>query len=163
MDWLYDSSFCLINTSVPTQVAPSGVSSLIDLSLCSSDLFASSMFQVEDDTYDIDNFPIIIQVELWPPLLPGSTLYKWPFICWMVNDFLLHSLDLNNNSFLDLVRRAMNKHSLLSKHPAKGLLVWWSTNYSRFLQQKRYFLKKARELVSTEFWMTFKLASTGYM
>lgn len=80
VQWLYDSPFCLINSSVPTHVASVSVCSLIDLSLCSFDFFASTSFQIEDDTYDSDHFLNHIQVDIRPPLQPGIILYKWPLI-----------------------------------------------------------------------------------
>lgn len=80
VQWLYDSPFCLINSSVPTHVASVRVCFLIDLSLCSFDFFASTSFQNEDDTYNSDHFLNPIQVDIRPPLQPRIILYKWPLI-----------------------------------------------------------------------------------
>lgn len=49
VEWLLGSPVCLINFSVSTHVALSGIWSMIDFFLCSSDLFVSMSFQVEHD------------------------------------------------------------------------------------------------------------------
>lgn len=114
VDWLVDSSFCILNSVAPMHVAPSGICSLIDLSLCSSDLLASTSFQVEDDTYDSDHRP---------PLQPGITMYKWPLICREVNNTLQHLSEINYDIFYNLVLSTMNKYSFSRHSPAKGILV----------------------------------------
>lgn len=86
VEWLSESSFCLMNSTAPTHVSPNRVCSLIYLSLCSPDLACSSL--VEEDSYDSGYFPIIISVDFHSPVRSCSSLYQWSLICREINSNL---------------------------------------------------------------------------
>lgn len=72
IDWF--SPIFAMNASVPNHEAPCGVSSLINLPICSSYLLANSTLSVKKNSFDSDYFPIVISVELHPPSLPTPSL-----------------------------------------------------------------------------------------
>ena len=55
MDWLIINSFCIIHTSLMTNIAPGGTKS--NWSVCSTDLLPKIYHAVDDDLWDSDYFP----------------------------------------------------------------------------------------------------------
>lgn len=69
VEWLADSLFRLFNTSDPAHVAPN-LSCFFNLSFDMLQCFFDCVFfQVEEDTYDSDHFPVSIAVDFNPPPL----------------------------------------------------------------------------------------------
>ena len=61
---LVNENFCLFNTGEATHITiQSGITSMIDLTLCSPALLPKLTWKVLDDTYGSDHFPIIMEDE----------------------------------------------------------------------------------------------------
>lgn len=115
------------------------VCSLIDLSLCSANLFASTFFQVRKILITVATSR---SVNLRPPLQPGIILYKWPFICQELNATLQCLPNIYYNSFYELVFRAIHTYCSFRNSPSKGLPVYWTSRCSNILKQKNIFWRK---------------------
>lgn len=142
-EWLSESSFCLMNSTMPTYVVPNGGCSQIDLLLCSPDILTSSTIHVEEELYDSDHFPIIISVDLHTLLQPSLTLYKWLLISREMNASIQLISKMGYEAFHKLVLNAMQKHSVIYCRPAKCLPAWWTTRCGNLSQQQKFFMKKS--------------------
>lgn len=81
VEWLGDSSFCLLNCLDTTHVCLIGSYSLIDFLLSSINLIDRVYLQVEDGPYENDHFPASISVNSNPPMetsvIIDSLTYAW--------------------------------------------------------------------------------------
>lgn len=124
IEWLSESSFCLMNFSALTHVCPNGVCSLIDLLLCSSDLLTCSSVLILAAWYDRDHFQIVISVDIHSPVQPGSSLYKWSLICREDHANLQWVSDFDYETFQTLILSAMSENFVFRSRPSKCLPSW---------------------------------------
>ncbi|KAG8199990.1 hypothetical protein JTE90_006232 [Oedothorax gibbosus] len=62
LDWISDSDLCLLNLSSPTYYKPRCRPSLLDLTICSPDIFNLLHFEILNDMFESDHCPIKITV-----------------------------------------------------------------------------------------------------
>lgn len=144
---------------LPRMLLPTGYSPWLTCRYLTPDFLASVTFQVEEDLYDSDHFPIVTSVDLHSPLQPGPTLFNWPLICREINSNLQLVSGIDYESFHKMVLCAMTNHSVIRSRPSKCLPAWWTTSYSNLYKQKESYLKRARLLVSSEYWLKYKRTS----
>ena len=120
-------------------MAPNGTSSLLDLSLCSSDLLPKISYTVEADLWDSDHFPV--QFALTRPYLRPRTHYRWASIIGEVNQALLSVDTIDYDSFLSVIQTSMIKHKNSTQESNKGCPAWWSTRCTNLRHHKRFYLK----------------------
>lgn len=129
-----------MNSNAPAHVVPNGISSLIELSICSPNLLASSSLQVEEDLYDSDHFPINISVDFHAPLQPSPTLFNWSHISWEIYSKLQLVSGIDYESFHMTILSVVDKHRVTRSRPTKGLPAWWTTKCSNLSKQNFFYL-----------------------
>lgn len=89
-------------------------------------------------------------------------MYKWPNICREINIKLQQVSSINYESFYRLIQRTINNYSTAQVKSEKRLLAWWNSRCSNLRKQKIFFLKKARALVSCDYWIQYKRTSANF-
>lgn len=156
VDWLGDSNLCLINSADPTHVAPSGCRSLIDLSLCTDVLFPRVSYQVLDDLFDSDHLPVLISLAERKDIHEKQKYFRWTRISQEVNDRLKLCEDIKYDDFSQVVRSSMEKHYCHRQPSQRPFPPWWTVRCSNLLQQKKFLLRQATRLMSTDWWVKYK-------
>ena len=154
--WILNSEFCLLNSQTSTHVAPSGKQSIIDLSFCSSDLLTKTNFQVHEDLFDSDHFPILLTLAIHPPLQILRPRFHWKNISLDVNNSLEHRSSVTFPGFMHTIRKSMDTHRSYTSFARPSFPPWWSPRCQNLFLQKKFLLKKATSLISLEFWARYK-------
>lgn len=158
--WLLNSEICLLTGSNATHLAPSGIPSVIDLSLASPDAYRASSLHVHHDLFDSDHFPILIRVAG----SAGKSVNRVTRTHWAAVNRDLDNLLLTSqmNSFTDVETAFVDcrrKHSSSTVVARRSYAPWWDTECARLLALKRRLFRRARTHLSRELWMSFKRIS----
>ena len=156
IDWMDLNNISLLNTNLPTHISPGGNTSLIDLSLTSSDLAQTSSLSVLQDTFDSDHFPIAITIGN-PHLgsVPSPLKPRWDKIATALS---LPQAETSSslNELLAHCSCALKANSEPYTPPPHRLTPWWSPKCQNLRNKKRRFLKIARITMSKPHFTQFK-------
>ena len=108
--WIINSNFCLLNSPSPTHVAPSGKYFTIDLFFCPSDLLTKTNFQVHEDIFDSDHFPILLTLAIHPLLQIPRLRFHWKSINFEVNNSEENCTSVTFPVFMRTIRKSMDTH-----------------------------------------------------
>ena len=156
VEWLTFSSYCIINTTSMTHIAPGGTSSLIDLSLCSADILPKITYTVEDDLWGSDHFRMQLTMSLTSPGPRPRLQHRWSSIIEDVNQALSPVDSTDYGSFLSILQTAMNNHKSRSNCSHKGFPSWWTARCSNLRHQKRFYLQRTQRGASMRDWVLYK-------
>ena len=142
--WILNSDFCLFNSPSLIHVTPSCRYSIIDFSFYSSDLLTKTSFQVHEDFFNCDHFPILLTLAIHPPPLeiPRPHFY-WKSISLEVNNFLEHCTSITFPGFMYIIRKSMDAHSSCSIFARPSFPPWRSSLLSECFPAEKFFAKES--------------------
>lgn len=157
VEWIEKNNICILNTRVPTHFSRSS-SSLIDLTLCSPDCVSDICWDVSGDRFDSDHAPVLINYRPWN--FGSSNVIRYRYRWGMIKEDLNRELDkLEDASYEDFVGKC---HKSLTYNRTKQIIkgnsnpVWWNSECSYLLGQKRKFLRYHKKYVLGEWWEAYK-------
>ncbi|GBN00352.1 hypothetical protein AVEN_270121-1 [Araneus ventricosus] len=156
VDWLNNSDFSMLNTSVPTHISNPHTSSIIDLTLCSASIYNEIDCYVFDCTFESDHIPIVIS---WSKF--QNTTYSIKTIIW--KPIITKSIEIFNTTSqpnIDLITDQISR--TISAHTSNKILVdkdyppWWYAACHNFSHLKKLAWNKARRNIATTEWIKYK-------
>ena len=151
-EFIARNNMCLLNNpKTSTYCHPaSGNFSAIDLTLCSPNIFLDFNWQVKDDTFGSDHFPIVLE-QNGPPDLVRNTKWKlnkadWNLFQVCCEQTISESLIENEDPALDFTtllhaaaEKTIPKTSTKSKRPPKP---WFSEECKEAISERKAALKR---------------------
>ena len=146
-DLIVNSNYCCLNEdNCPTYFSKThGTYSAIDLSICSNTIVDEFEWNVLDDMYTSDHYPITMTYLIGntTPLIPRYNIEKAD---WELYDKLtskIPTFDPNNphddiaNLLKEFINDSAKKSIPISKgHPSKIPVPWWSNELSKLVKEK---------------------------
>ena len=149
--FLNDNNLCLWNDDSPTYVHPgTGALTSIDLTMCSPQLFLNFSWEVEEDQWGSDHFPLILSGHFAPPNERPS---RWQFhkadwtkfrvLCdeQLIPDFIEANedpLQTFTNTLFDIASQCIPKSN---PNPPKKEKPWYTEECKEAIKQRRKALK----------------------
>ena len=137
---------CLNDNETSTYFSKThGTLSSIDITLCSSNIVDRFEWNISDDLYSSDHFPIVISYLNNNPSqhIPQYNIHKadWTMYEFHTRQILpfdsLKDHNETNNYVTDFMKRAADKSIPQSTpHPNKNKVPWWSDTLSELVKQK---------------------------
>lgn len=157
IDFLIENNLCLLNTKDPTHFTAGRSSSLIDLSIASSDFYSSLSYKVSLDTYNSDHAPIQI---FFNDFTSRSSHIKkftnWTLYERNVNTALGSCSENSINALQAICQRTLKLSVANCVIPDKKYPVWWTSKCSYLQALKRKHLRLAKTLLCRDHWIAYK-------
>ncbi|GBO36987.1 hypothetical protein AVEN_196172-1 [Araneus ventricosus] len=92
LDWISANNMCLLNMSQFARFQTGHAPSLLDLSICSEDIYNNISFEISHDTYDSDHCPILMSLKNLGVRTTKTRQYiNWNRFSKIINDNLSNS------------------------------------------------------------------------
>jgi len=143
LDWIIDNNINIINTKTPTHIKPGSKPTLLDLSLCTPDLYSNLKYYVFPDTYDSDHHPVALY---WTDNVNKEKVsysINWRSFTKDINDSINSQ---QHKPIYDILAEALKKSKELKTKDRKVKQdPWWNSEGKKMLAKKRILLKKAKK------------------
>ncbi|GBM26977.1 Anoctamin-10 [Araneus ventricosus] len=156
LDWISANNMCLINISQFTRFQTGHAPSLLDLSICSADIYNNISFEISHDTYDSDHCPILMSLKNLRVRTTKTRQYiNWNRFSKNINHNLSNS---GQNLSIEMLSLQFQSNAAASSYSisAQNHSPWWDTRCSFLKALKRKALRKAKSYPSIANWSHYK-------
>ena len=164
-DCINTNHLSLLNTNAPTFIcSSSGSYSHIDLTLSSLNIVTSYQWEVLNDTYGSDHFPIILKSMSWSQSNYIKTLYNTSKANWSLyqEKFTNPQVNFNNidsdianfsNSIHQAAKLSIPENKIFPNRPP---VPWWSKDCQRAIRERKTALNRFKRNPTQINFITFK-------
>ncbi|GBN52386.1 hypothetical protein AVEN_167546-1 [Araneus ventricosus] len=135
-DWLQMSNFLLLNSTTPTHISHTGSKSILDLSICTADIFHQVKTFVNNTSFESDHNPVITE---WSNINVASRSIKsinWANIMQQTSEILSSTLQ-DFSSTMALVTSSIKNNTTMTPLPHNNFPPWWNMACHNFLLLKK--------------------------
>ncbi|GFX81345.1 putative RNA-directed DNA polymerase from transposon X-element [Trichonephila clavipes] len=125
VEWITDSNLVLLNTTVPTYRSSADVTSLIDLTVCSSSISGYCNSYVLDCSFESDHSPIITELSL---LNSNKRIFKkvnWQAVMNQTH-FIFNNSEVNSENLSDKISQVIANNIREIKVSNRSFPPWWN-------------------------------------
>ncbi|GBL86418.1 hypothetical protein AVEN_203551-1 [Araneus ventricosus] len=158
LDWISINNMCLLNMSQFTRFQTGHAPSLLDLSICSADIFNNISLEISHDTYDSNHCPIFISLKNFGVRTTKTRQYiNWNRFSKNINDNLSNT---DQNLSIEMLSLQFQSNAAAFSFSytisAQNYSPWWVTRCSFLKALKRMVLRKAKSYPSITNWSHYK-------
>ncbi|GBN92412.1 putative RNA-directed DNA polymerase from transposon BS [Araneus ventricosus] len=158
-DWLQMSNFLLLNSTTPTHISHTGSQSILDLSICTADIFHRVKTFVNNTSFESDHNPVITE---WSNINFAPRNIKsinWSNIMQQTSEILSSTLQDFSNT-MAIVSSSIKNNTTMTPLPHNNFPPWWNMACHNFLLLKKKFKNKAHNAFSIAAWIKYKKYSS---
>ncbi|GBL98515.1 hypothetical protein AVEN_111634-1 [Araneus ventricosus] len=158
LDWISANNMCLLSMSQFARFQTGHAPSLLDLSICSADIYNNISFEISHDTYDSDHCPILMSLKNLGVRTTKTRQYiNWNRFSKNINDNLSNS---GQNLSIEILWLQFQSNAAASSSSysisAQNHSPWWDARCSFLKALKRKALRKAKSYPSIANWSHYK-------
>ncbi|GBM00076.1 RNA-directed DNA polymerase from mobile element jockey [Araneus ventricosus] len=158
LNWISINNMCLLNMNKFTRFQGGQNPALLDLSICSADLFSHCQLEVSLDQYDSDHCPIFVSISGFGDRTVKVRSYiNWRQFSNKINDCLDNSLETQSIEALTLI---FHSCSVSSSHrfssTSRQHSPWWDAHCNYLKALKRRLLRRAKSYPDPSNWSAYK-------
>ncbi|GBM79504.1 RNA-directed DNA polymerase from mobile element jockey [Araneus ventricosus] len=131
---------------------------LLDLSICSADLFSHCQLEVSLDQFDSDHFPIFISLSGFGVRTVRARSYiNWRQFSTKINDYLGESLEIQSiEAFTQIFRPCFVSSSYHFSSSSRKYSTWGDAHCNYLKALKRRLLRRAKSYPDPSNWSAYK-------
>ncbi|GBM35809.1 hypothetical protein AVEN_87355-1, partial [Araneus ventricosus] len=151
LDLISINNMCLLNMSQFARFQTGHAPSLLDLSICSADIFNNVSLENSHDTYDSDHCPILTSLKHFGVRTTKTRQYiNWNRFSKNIDDNLSYT---DQNLSIEMLSLQFQSNAAAS---SSSYSPWWDTRCSFLKALKRKVLRKAKSYPSFANWSHYK-------
>lgn len=156
MNWVDDNNLVLLNSSTPTHITFGKASSLIDLTLSTTELAIALETYVSEENYDSDHHVIITKLPHSPKNETVRKRINWINFRPQINKKLENNKNITLNGIIDDFKSTIETNTVAAKQTKVDTPPFWTMKCTALLKKKRYLLKRAKRNINGSEWMEYK-------
>ncbi|GBN08225.1 RNA-directed DNA polymerase from mobile element jockey [Araneus ventricosus] len=149
---------CLLNTNHFIRYQGTQAPSLLDLSICPSDIVNKSSIEISHDLYNSDHCPIFISLSNFGTMSLLTRKYiNWGQFSKKINANLLNQGEVSSlDAVTQIFQESANSSSYSFTRSAHTHSSWWDVKCNHLKALKRKLLRKAKSYPSIMNWAAYK-------